>query len=77
MKNELHNLYDSLSDEELLVIINEIEESETTGSYPEDSAIRSLSNKASNITGTDTSSMLMLTQMNVLRQAAYRWKKNF
>lgn len=73
MKNDLNELYDSLTDKELLVIMNEIKEAELTGSYPEDSAIRTLSTKASQITKTDTSSMLMLTQMNVFRQAALRW----
>jgi hypothetical protein len=77
MKNDLKELYDSLTNKELLVIMNEIKEAELTGSYPEDSAIRALSNKASQITKTDTASMLMLTQLNVFRQAAYRWAEGF
>ena len=77
MKNELNELYDSLTNKELLVIMSEIKEAESTGSYPEDSAIRALSTKASQITKTDTASMLMLTQMNVFRQAALRWVEGF
>ncbi len=71
--NEILKLYTSLSDNDLLEAIEEIKYCEFHGFYPENSMIRELSKKTAEITLQDISSNLLMVQMGVLKEAAFRW----
>lgn len=71
--NPIAELYKNLNDTELTIIIGEIRESEKTGMFQEESQIRNLCRKTSEITGMDISSNLLMVQMGVLKEAAFRW----
>lgn len=71
--NPIAELYKNLNDTELTIIIREIRESEKTGVFQEESQIRNLCRKTSEITGMDISSNLLMVQMGVLKEAAFRW----
>jgi hypothetical protein len=71
--NPIAELYKNLNDTELTIIIGEIRESEKTGVFQEESQIRNLCRKTSEITGMDISSNLLMVQMGVLKEAAFRW----
>ena len=68
-------LFSDLTDEELLVLIEEFTYCEENGFYPEEAYLRELCKNVSRITGLDVSSNLMMVQLNVLRECALRWKK--
>ena len=70
----IRKIYTDLDDIELMQILSEIEESEINGSYPNNSKIREIAKQSAHITGMDISSNLLLVQMNVLKEAAFRWK---
>ena len=71
--NPITELYKNLNDTELTIIIGEIKESEKTGTFGDDSEIRKLCHKTSEITGMDISSNLLMVQLGVLKEAAFRW----
>ena len=73
--NPINKLFNDLTDEELLVLLNEIEVCEKTGSYPMDSTIRELCRKIGQITEQEVSSNLFMAQVSVMRECSYRWKK--
>ena len=72
--NPIQNLYTDLLDDELLILIDELAISEETGSFPMDAKIRDLCKKTAQITGMDISSNLMMVQIGVLKESAFRWK---
>jgi len=72
--NPIQNLYTDLLDDELLILIDELAISEETGSFPMDAKIRDLCKKTAQITGMDISSNLMIVQIGVLKESAFRWK---
>ena len=74
--NPITELYKNLNDTELTIIIGEIKESEKTGTFGDESEIRKLCHKTSEITGMDISSNLLMVQMGVLKEAAFRWLEN-
>ncbi len=71
--NEILKLYTSLSDSDLLEAIEEIKYCEFHGFYPENSMIRELAKKTAEITLQDISSNLLMVQMGVLKEGAFRW----
>lgn len=71
--NPIQQLYISLSDEELTAILTEIKESDITGVLPDNSLTRNLCREAVKITGMDVSSNLLMVQIGVLKEGAYRW----
>jgi hypothetical protein len=73
-KNSITELYRSLSTNDIIKVINEIEYCETNGSFPEYSLIRELCKRTATITGLDVSSNLMHVQMGVLKEASFRWR---
>lgn len=73
--NSIIELFNGLTDEELLVLMNEIEHSELTGSYPNDAEIRKLCKRVSELTQQELSSNLFMVHLNVLKECAFRWKK--
>lgn len=74
--NPINELYKNLTDSELTIIIGEIRESEKTGTFGNESEIRKLCRKTSEITNLDISSNLLMVQMGVLKEAAFRWLEN-
>ena len=60
--NPITELYKNLHDDELKIIIEEIRESEKTGVFGNDSEIRKLCRKISEITGMDNSSAFWFFQ---------------
>ena len=71
--NPIKQLFSDLSDEEVIIGINEIKDAETTGVFQNDSISRELCRKSSKITGMDVSSNLLHTQVGILKEGAYRW----
>lgn len=71
--NPITELYSNLHDVELKIMITEIQEAEKTGVFGDNSEIRKLCRKASEITGMDVSSNLLMVQFGVLKEASYRW----
>ena len=72
--NPINKLYSDLTNDELLFLIDEIIIGEETGSFPIDAKIRDLCRKTAEITGMDISSNLMIVQIGVLKESAFRWK---
>ena len=71
--NPIKQLFSDLSDEELILTINEIKESDVTGVFPDNSNVRALCQESANITNMDVSSNLLMVQLNILKEGAYRW----
>ena len=71
--NPIKQLYSDLTNVELEVLVKEIRESEKTGVFPKESEIRILCRKTSEITKMDVSSNLLMVQLGVLKEAAFRW----
>lgn len=74
--NPITELYSNLLDVELKIMIVEIQEAEKTGAFGNDSEIRKLCRKTAEITGMDISSNLLMVQLGVLKECAYRWLNN-
>ena len=71
--NPIKQLYSDLTNVELEVLVKEIRESEKTGVFQNESEIRNLCRKTSEITRMDVSSNLLMVQLGVLKEAAFRW----
>lgn len=74
--NPIKQLFSDLTNVELEVLVKEIRESEKTGIFENDSEIRNLCRKISKITQIDVSSNLLMVQLGVLKEAAFRWLEN-
>jgi hypothetical protein len=75
MENPIVKLFNELSDADVQTALNDFIEAEKTGIYPMDSIIRTLAKQCAEITKVDTSSNLLMVQMNVLKEGALRWVK--
>ena len=71
--NSIKTLYSSLSDEKVKIAVEEIKHAEATGVFGDDSIIRNLCRATAKITNMDVSSNLLMVQIGVLKEAAYRW----
>ena len=71
--NQVQEIFTGLTDHELEVIIHEIKRAETTGVFGDQSSIRELCRRVAVTTGMDVSSNLLMVQIGVLKEAAYRW----
>ena len=71
--NPIKQLFSDLSDEELILTINEIKECDVTGILPDNSNVRELCRESAKITNMDVSSNLLMVQINILKEGAYRW----
>lgn len=71
--NPITELYSNLHDVELKIMVTEIREAEKTGVFGNDSEIRKLCRKTAEITGMDVSSNLLMVQLGVLKESAFRW----
>ena len=72
--DEIKNIYSSLTDDELLLAVGEVESAELNGFFSEDSIVRELATKTSIITKMDVTSNLLIVQINILKESAYRWR---
>jgi hypothetical protein len=73
--NPINNLFDNMSDVELFDAISEIQQGEVDGLIKEDGIVRKYAKLTGEITGGLTITDFYMVQMNLLKQAAYRWKK--
>jgi len=71
--NPIKKLYKDLSNEELILLVQELEKSDETGTFPEDSQVREMCRKSAEITGMDMASNIMMTQINICKEASTRW----
>jgi hypothetical protein len=71
----IKQLFSDLSDEELILTIKEIKESDVTGLFPENTNVRALCQELTKITKMDVSSHLLMVQINILKEGSYRWLK--
>ena len=69
--NKIKLLFESMTDDELIDAINEIKESEYTGIIG--NIVRKYAQLITEITGDYSSLDLYFTQINLLKEAAYRW----
>jgi len=74
MKNELTELFKSISDYDLKLVIQELKESETTGFIGD--LVRDYARKTVLITGNDVSTDLYMVQINLFKEAGFRWSNN-
>jgi hypothetical protein len=75
--NEISKLYADLSDDEIKLSVREIKEAEKTGIFPDNSMVRKLCRETAKLTQMDVSSNLLMVQINILKQASYRWLETF
>ena len=61
-----------MSDQEIGEAIKEIRETETTGIIPDDGVIKKYARLTGEITGGFTVTDYFMTQINILKEAAYR-----
>ena len=71
--NPIKKLYKDLSNAELMLLVQELEKSDETGTFPEDSKVREMCRKSAEITGMDMASNIMMTQINICKEASIRW----
>lgn len=69
--NKLHELFNNISDSELKEAIQEIKNSEKTGHVGD--IVRNYARLSGEITGGFTTTDFFMTQVNLLKQAAFRW----
>lgn len=75
--NPIKKMFDDISDAELCDAISEIKESETNGIIKKDGIVRKYSKLSGEITGGATTTDFYMVQINLLKQAAYRWVDNY
>jgi len=69
--NKVKELFASMTDAELKTAIEELKQSETTGLVGD--IIREWARKSGQITGGFTTTEFFMTQVNILKEAAFRW----
>jgi len=72
-KNKITELFSSISNEELKQAIKEIKEDGEIGIIRFGGVVRKYTELTIKITGDFTSLILFMTEINLLREAAYRW----
>jgi hypothetical protein len=71
--NKVKELFASMSDDELKAAVQELKQSEKTGLVGD--IIREWAKKSGEITGGFTTTDFFMTQINILKEAAFRWCK--
>ena len=69
--NKVKELFASMSDDELKAAVQELKQSEETGLVGD--VIREWAKKSGEITGGFTTTDFSMTQINILKEAAFRW----
>lgn len=70
--NKIVDLFQKIDDIELQKAVNEIKEDNDTGII-RDGVVRKYAKLSADITGNNISTELFMTEINILRQAAFRW----
>ena len=73
MKNPITELFKNIPNEELRDAIAEIIESDTTGIVKENGVVRKYAKLTGEITGGLTTTDFYMVQINLLKEAAFRW----
>jgi hypothetical protein len=73
MKNPITELFINISDEELRDAIQEIMESDKTGIIKENGVVRKYGKLTGELTGGFTTTDFYMVQINLLKEAAFRW----
>lgn len=73
MSNPLITLFKNISDEDLKRAVKEMREAEETGIIQTDSIVRKYARLSGEITGGTTTTDFYMIQINLLKEAAYRW----
>lgn len=76
MRNQIAEIFDFMSDEELKNAILEIKESEKEGIIKENGLVRKYAKFVSELTSNTVSIDLFLSQTMLIKQAAFRWANN-
>lgn len=69
--NKVKELFSSMTDDELRVAIEELKRSEETGFVGD--IVREWARKTGEITGGFTATDFFMTQISILKEAAFRW----
>lgn len=69
--NKIKELFKSMTDDELKSAVEELKRSEDTGLVGD--TIREWARKSGEITGGFTTTDFFMTQVNILKEAAFRW----
>lgn len=73
MENPIVKLFENISEEELKKAILEIKKDNLTGIIHEGGIVRKYAKLIGNITDEPISANLMMSQINLLKEAAFRW----
>lgn len=73
--NRIEKIIKNLNDDELREAINEMKEDETNGSLRSGGHVMRISSQIHDATAEPVSSVLFMTQMGLLKEAAYRFSK--
>jgi oligoribonuclease (3'-5' exoribonuclease) len=73
MLNEVTKIFSDMTDEELVLVIDEMREDDPLGIIRENGIVRSKCKMVHDIVGGNTYEHLMMVQVSILREAAYRF----
>jgi len=73
--NKIKELFQKITSKELKEVILEIRESDKTGFIKEEGYVRKYGKLTGEITGGFTTTDLYMVQLNLLKEAAYRWSE--
>lgn len=76
MESPILKLFSDLTDEDLVLAIAEIKENSKNGFIKDDGFVREMARKMKEITMVEGSMDLTFSEINLLREAAYRWLQN-
>jgi hypothetical protein len=74
--NTVTKIFQDIPDDELKLAVLEIAKSDTTGIMESDSIVRKYAKITTEVTNNSTSTDLFMVQINLLKQAAFRWASN-
>lgn len=74
--NGIARVFSEMTDEELVLVINEMREDDPQGIIRENGIVRSKCKMVHDIVGGNTYEHLMMVQISILREAAYRFTPN-
>lgn len=74
--NKVGEIFSEISDLNLVVAIEEIQEADDTGFFSDTSTVRHYTEVAMEYTNNPFATELLMTQLSFLKEAAYRWKSN-
>ncbi len=76
MINEVTKIFSEMTDLELVQAIREMKEDSPKGIIREDGVVREICKMVNQIIGGNVCEQLMMTEMSILREAAYRFVPN-